>query len=317
MRKLTLKDFRPLDALIISYCLFMLILIGVFGGKLVQQQHILLVYLGSIFYALFWVYLRQYSKSRVLDFIIILYPMVMLTWFYEICGPQLHIFFSGFFDGTLLKIENAIFPIHPTIWFQRWNNPLVTEWMMFGYTFYLFLMPITVATLYLRGKKEESNHLALSLFTTFFICYMGFILFPVEGPRFVLKDQYTIVFQGYFFKMFANWIENNGMLHGGCFPSAHCAAATVMLLLSFKYEKKLFYVISPIIITLYISTVYGRYHYPIDVLAGIITGIIGIRLAYPIRNFWLKITNSLATNSEVYNSLQTEPLPVETENKRL
>ena len=87
-------------------------------------------------------------------------------------------------------------------------------------------------------------------------------------------------------------LENKAMLHGGAFPSAHCSAATVMLILSYKYDKKLYFLILPIIITLYISTMYGRYHYPLDVLAGIIAGIVGIKLSYPIEKLWGKITNN-------------------------
>jgi membrane-associated phospholipid phosphatase len=314
MKKLGLRDFQPIDALILSYCLFMFILTGLFGIKLEKQQHVMLVYLGSILYVLFWVYIRRINKIRFFDFIINIYPLFMLTWFYEILGSQLHIFFRGFFDSILLKIENPLFAIHPTIWFQRWNHPLVTEWMMFGYTFYLMLIPITVCTLYLKKKFAESSHLTFSLLTTFIICYFGFILFPVEGPRFVLKSQYTVVYGGYFFKMIADLIEKNAMLHGGCFPSAHCAAATVMLLLSFKYYRKMFYWILPIIITLYISTVYGRYHYPIDVLAGIITGIIGIKLSYPLQRLWLKITNAKPITNRQYDPLETQTVDIETEN---
>jgi membrane-associated phospholipid phosphatase len=306
MKKLTLNDFQPIDILLIAYSIFMLLLVGLFGAKLEKYEHILIIYIASILYTLFWVYVRLYNKSKIIDYFITVYPLITLAWFYEISGDYIHLFFPGFFDGVFMTIENAIFPVHPTIWFQRFDNPLFTEWMMFGYVFYLLLIPITASVLYFKNRRAESSHLILSLMITFFLCYVGFVVLPVEGPRFFLKSQYSVVFHGYLFKMFADMIENNAMLHGGCFPSAHCAAATVMLLLSFKYDKKLFYWICPIIITLYISTVYGRYHYPLDVVGGMITAIIGIRLSYPLAAWWEKLTNPLSAADKQLNRTKAE-----------
>jgi hypothetical protein len=127
MKKITLKDFKAIDIVMISYSLLMIILVGIFGAKLEKYNHILLVYLASIGYTLFWVYLRLYNKSRFFDYLITIYPFLTLIWFYEISGTQIHLFFPGFFDSAFLAIENAIFPVHPTIWFQRFNNPILVE----------------------------------------------------------------------------------------------------------------------------------------------------------------------------------------------
>jgi membrane-associated phospholipid phosphatase len=306
MKKLTLTDFQPIDVLLIAYSILMLLLVGLFGARLEKFEHILLVYVASIFYTLFWVYVRLYGKSKIVDYLVTIYPLIALIWFYEISGDQIHLFFPSFFDHIFVSIENSIFPVHPTVWFQRFNNPLLTEWMMFGYVFYLLLIPITASVLFFKNRRDESNHLILSLMITFFLCYIGFVLLPVEGPRFYLKSQYSVVFHGYLFKMLADMIEKNAMLHGGCFPSAHCAASTVMLLLSFKYDKKLFYWISPIIITLYFSTVYGRYHYPLDVVGGMIIAIIGIRLSYPLAAWWAKLANPLSAADKHLNQAKAE-----------
>ncbi len=308
MKKLTLNDFKVIDIVMIAYSLLMLLLVGIFGIRLERYNHILMVYTASIFYVFFWVYVRLYNKSKYLDYLIAVYPLLTLIWFYEISGSQIHLFFPVFFDRAFLTIENAIFPVHPTIWLQQFDNPFLVEWMMFGYVFYLLLIPITASWLYFRNKKAESNHLVLSLMITFFLCYIGFILLPVEGPRFAIKDQYSVIFHGYLFKSLADLIERNAMLHGGCFPSAHCAAATVMLLLSFKYDKKLFYWICPIIITLYISTVYGRYHYPLDVIGGMITAVIGIRLSYPLTAWWTNLVNQANPNAKQLERAKAEIL---------
>jgi len=278
----------PVDVLIIGYSFFMIILITVFGGHLNDRQTIYFAYAACIAAAALFIFLKSTLNYRIIEYLSLIYPLTLLIIFYEISGYHIHLFFPGFFDRILVGFENLIFPVHPTVWFQRWNHPLITEWMMFGYSFYLLLLPITVSWLYFRKKKTQSHHLLLSLIIAFFICYIGFFLFPIEGPRYYLHNLYTVKFTGYFFKSITDLIEGEAMLHGGCFPSAHCAAATVMLLLSFRYDKLLFAWTAPIIITLFTATVYGRYHYPSDFAAGFVVGAAAIRLATALQNYWDK-----------------------------
>ncbi|OQX91428.1 MAG: hypothetical protein B6D58_08190 [candidate division Zixibacteria bacterium 4484_95] len=292
MLKGNLKKLRAIDAIIILYSLIMIVLNVSFGYRLNYQLTNVITYIGCISISIIFTALRVKFNMSIVKILSNLYPIILLIAFYEVSGFQIHIFFSGFYDSILLKIENALFTVHPTVWLQQFNHPLFTEWMMFGYSAYLLLLPFTVGWLFFKGSQKESENLVLSLLISFFICYIVFILLPVEGPRFVLADQYTVTFKGYFFMNIVELLENKAMLHGGAFPSAHCSAATVMLILSYKYDKKLYFLILPIIITLYISTMYGRYHYPLDVLAGIIAGIVGIKLSYPIEKLWGKITNN-------------------------
>ena len=120
---------------------------------------------------------------------------------------------------------------------------------------------------------------------------MIFSWLPVEGPRFAMATQLTTPMRGIFFRSFTDYLESSAMLHGGAFPSAHCAAATVMLLLSYKYSKRLFYSVVVIIVTLYISTMYGRFHYPLDVVGGFIAGVFGIKLYLPVKRYWQRLTD--------------------------
>ncbi len=307
MKKPFWRLISPVDFLIICYSSFMIILITAFGGHLDDRLTIYHAYSFCIGTALFFVFLKSVLNSPIIRYLSMIYPLALLIVFYEISGYHIHLFFPGFFDRILVGFENLIFPVHPTVWFQRWNHPLITEWMMFGYSFYLLLLPITVSWLFFRKKYAQSNHLLLSLIIAFFVCYIGFFLFPIEGPRYFLHHLYTVKFSGYFFKSITNLIEGEAMLHGGCFPSAHCAAATVMLFLSFKYDKVLFAWTAPIIITLYVSTIYGRYHYPSDFAAGFIAGAVAIRLATSLQNHW---DRKIERDAEKSHAEPTEiPLP--------
>ena len=51
-------------------------------------------------------------------------------------------------------------------------------------------------------------------------------------------------------------------------PSGHTAIALLVLFLSYRYARLLFYLFCPIVAALILSTVYLRYHYVIDLFAG-------------------------------------------------
>ena len=276
------------DFICLLYCAIQVIYVLVFGFRLADQMLVIAVYLGCACFSLACVAIRCKYNNSTIQMTFSLYPVLLFIPFYLISGHQIPMFFNHFFDIYIINLENSIFGIHPTIWFQQFNDPLFTEWMMFGYSFYLMLIPITTGWLYYSGKKAESEHTLTSLMISFYFCYILFSLIPVAGPRLAMTDLYTVKFSGYIFKSITEAMEAGPMLHGGAFPSAHCSAATVMLLLSYKYDKKLFFWVMPVIITLYISTVYGRYHYPIDVLAGMIVGIFGIKLYHPIKRWWVR-----------------------------
>jgi membrane-associated phospholipid phosphatase len=284
------------DAIVMIYCLFQILYVAVFGPNLDDLGYIIAVYLTCLTVAMLSVHVRSKINNRFVRIITLLYPIALLIPFYEISGHQVHMFFPGFYDNVIIKFEHGIFDVHPTVWMQQFNYPWLTELMMFGYSFYVLLIPITTAWLYCTHKSDAWQHMLGALLISFFISYVIFSLFPIEGPRYALASHYNVHFNGFLFKRITAILENTAMLHGGAFPSAHCSAATVMLVLSFKYDKKLFLWVAPIIITLYIATVYGRYHYPTDVIGGMIVGLIGVWLYWPIKRLWENVVLRMAAS---------------------
>ncbi|MCP4580541.1 MAG: phosphatase PAP2 family protein [candidate division Zixibacteria bacterium] len=288
MIKNMLRKFLLTDFICLLYCAFQFIYVMVFGFGLENQAYVMFVYLACAAGSLFCVIIRNKFDNKLIKIITSLYPIAFFIPLYSVSGQQVTMFFDRFFDSYIIDLESAIFSIHPTIWFQKLDHVIITEWMMFGYSFYLLLIPITTGWLFLTDKKNESEHMLSGLMLSFFICYILFSLIPVTGPRLAMADLYTVEFGGFIFKAITEAMESKAMLVGGAFPSAHCSAATVMLLLSYKYDRKLYFWVAPIIITLYISTIYGRYHYPTDVIAGILVGILGIKLYYPLKRWWMR-----------------------------
>ena len=111
------------------------------------------------------------------------------------------------------------------------------------------------------------------------ISYIGFILFPVRGPRYEFAHLYQGPLTGYIITTIQNFVMKLGSTYGGCMPSSHVAAACVSLIMLLRYARKLiFFIILPVVFFLCISTVYCRYHYTSDVVAGLLVCLIALYL---------------------------------------
>jgi membrane-associated phospholipid phosphatase len=90
------------------------------------------------------------------------------------------------------------------------------------------------------------------------------------------------------------FIEHYGRVRGAAFPSAHVTGATAALWGAWKYRRWLFWTMLPVFLMMCVSTIWGRYHYVADVLAGVATGSLG----YVIGSWVMKRKGAVATAPE-------------------
>ena len=64
-----------------------------------------------------------------------------------------------------------------------------------------------------------------------------------------------------------------GGARGGAFPSAHVSGAVVVCLVAWRHQRRLAYLLVPFTGSVMIATVYGRFHYVLDTLAGAVLAI--------------------------------------------
>jgi membrane-associated phospholipid phosphatase len=82
---------------------------------------------------------------------------------------------------------------------------------------------------------------------------------------------------GLFYKIMA-WIYHRFETPGAAFPSSHIAIAITTVWFSFLYLRRIRWVHLVVVILLCVSTVYCRYHYVVDVVAGALTAALLIPL---------------------------------------
>jgi membrane-associated phospholipid phosphatase len=84
-----------------------------------------------------------------------------------------------------------------------------------------------------------------------------------------MGGQFTVPLDGYVWASIGEYLRSQWQFVGGTIPSLHCANATVIWLMAYRYHRPSFWVLSPVILSLYVSTVYCRYHYVTDSVAGV------------------------------------------------
>ncbi len=196
--------------------------------------------------------------------------IVLLSFLFGAVANLQHILVRGWMDDSVLTLERAVTGVDPSVWLQRLVQPLVTETMMFAYVVYVPLLPGVALLCYRTSGANAAYDYLLRLALADMACFIGFILLPVAGPLYHQRELYTVPLDGGFFTWCGEWIRHNAQYAGGSIPSPHCACSTVMLAMLHRYDRKSFWVALPVVLILYVATVYGRYHYAADGLIGIL-----------------------------------------------
>lgn len=190
------------------------------------------------------------------------------------------------FDDLVLDFEQYVFGVQPTLWIEKYTTSWLTEWMMFSYVIYVPLYPILCGIIYYKHGEAPMEEYFFTLGITNILCDIGFILFPVASPMYWISELYTIPLDGYIWTTLGEFMRSNLHYAGGSIPSPHAAAATIMWVMAFRYHRPTFWVITPIIASLYISTFYGRYHYLTDAIVGIAVAGLALWLAPYLVRAW-------------------------------
>ena len=224
--------------------------------------------------------------GRVSSFFNTFSPVLFVVLIYESLGDLIQ-YLQSDIDVSLIKIDFFIFGVHPTVWMEKWIAPWFTDLMSLAYVSYYLFPVVFILILYLKNRKLELNESVFILAFGYYLSFIGYILFPAIGPRYALDHFYSVPLGGSFITDLVrdtlNTLEHNKR---DCMPSGHTQIVLMVLYLTHRYERFLFYLFLPIICGLIISTVYLRYHYVIDLFVGIAFAISCVIIAPRLYRWW-------------------------------
>ena len=225
----------------------------------------------------------QHPESRSLNVLRTFYPVpVFLFAWLELGWLVPMLFGSYWFTEILVQWDKLLFGVHPTVWVQRfYHNVWLNELMNFFYVGYYTFFVVIPLFLYASGQKREARAVLSIATFVYFSNFFLFFIFPACSPPFVpvIRELHTIPQTGFAFVNIHHFVQSNGGIPGGCFPSSHVAGAFAWVLCAFRYKRKLGWVLMPIAAGVFFATVYNGVHHAVDPIIGVVWGILMFRIA--------------------------------------
>jgi membrane-associated phospholipid phosphatase len=289
------RAYRFSDLAMQAYLFLVGALILFFHGNHVPGYQRLLVAHGAgiaLIHALIY-YNARFPENRVVSFFRHFYPLLLFLSMYRECELLNLMFVHHYLDPVFIALEERLFGFQPAVAFMTaFPYPVVSEFFYVSYFSYYVMIGAVGLALFFRNREQFWHYLAILSFVLY-VCYLIFICLPVAGPpafymempRFVGQHQlpyYPLEFppgvtSGPLFHLMAV-MYRNFETGGAAFPSSHVAVAICTLYFTWQYLPRIRHLHLVAVVALSLATVYCRYHYAVDVLAGAATAALMIPL---------------------------------------
>lgn len=200
-------------------------------------------------------------------------PVQISYFFFRDILPQVN---PGVLDAELYALDLAMFGVEPALILDDFVTPLTTEWFAFFYFGYFFVLAVHVIPLLFFGKSQRVvAEFALGMLVVFCVGHTVYMLVPGYGPYRAMADSFKSTFpQGLWLDLVMETVSSGGA-QKDIFPSLHTAGPTFIALFSVRHRARWPFRYTWPLVALYsfniiIATMFLRWHYLIDVVAGLL-----------------------------------------------
>jgi len=279
---------RPADVITIGFLLFLLTLALMFYHDIPKAQFLISLY--SILIIAQVIIARFKNRGRLMGLLYdLLFPITCVLVIFDSLEWLVHYVNPEDIDSILIRLDYMIFNNHPTVLLEKITNPLLTDLLQLAYSTYYFIPISFGVVLLLNDQREKFDRTLFLILFCFYLSYIGYILMPALGPRFTINHLQTAELQGFIvaepIQKFLNRLEG---IKRDAFPSGHTAITLLVLYLAYRFERSYFWIFLPIVSALIFSTVYCRYHYVVDIIAGFGLTLLTIFMGEWYYEWWLK-----------------------------
>lgn len=137
-----------------------------------------------------------------------------------------------------------------------------------SYYIIIYLPPLLMQW---SGRTAGLRRISLAFTLAMVASLLGFLVFPVEGPRYVWPAPAGVPDEPA--RRVALYLLERGSARGTAFPSSHVAIAAAISLSGLSDWRRLGLVVLPASVLLAVGAVYGGFHYAADIFAGTAVGV--------------------------------------------
>jgi membrane-associated phospholipid phosphatase len=213
-----------------------------------------------------------------LAFVVDFYPAAFLPLLFNTLEPLIQALRGGARDDLLIAADRFLFGVDVTVWAQRLVRPILNDIFYSFYSTYYFIALTLGLVLWVRDRPT-ARRFVFTLMIVYYVSWTGYFIIPALGPRFAQAAQYTVSLTTTpIARMINDTIDSMEKTKFDVFPSGHTMISVAVLLVAWKRARDVFWILLPIATGLIISTVYCRYHYVIDVIAGMTLAFVTVPL---------------------------------------
>jgi membrane-associated phospholipid phosphatase len=281
---------RPLEAVNFGTLALLSALTIWLAGRVPDSREILLRYaeMAAGLLAIAWAARREDRLPSAARILVNFYPIAFVPLLYESLGPLITASRPDARDALLIAADRAIFGTDPTVWLQRFLRPALTDLFFIAYLTYYFIA-IALGAIFWRRSPPTARRYIFTLTVSYLLSYAGYFIVPALGPRASLAAQHTEpLATTAISRTVSATLDELEHTKFDVFPSGHTMIAVVVLIAAWQRARDSFWWFLPVATLLILSTVYCRYHYVVDVIAGALLAFISVPLGDRLYDRWTR-----------------------------
>jgi len=276
--------FQAADLATLAFVTFLAALVLARASHVPRWPHVVFVCGAIAASVCLLAHLRARSSAPIVAFLHdwSLAPIVYVLYLelHLVVGPVTN---GRLIDPLLVAIDRSLFGTDPIAWLGRFGTPWVTETLQICYTLFYVLILTVGAELRRRDRRKFQAH-AFACGCGLFVSWIGYFIGPAIGPRLwvygaaaVDRDLPGLWLTPYL----RRFVDAGGLapvdapIHlipalapRDAFPSGHTLVTLLLMWWAFRERLRMSWFVIPAGALLIAGTMYLRYHYVIDVIAG-------------------------------------------------
>lgn len=220
-----------------------------------------------IFLITYWI-LRNLKGDRVQK-VRFLSGYFFVLWYYLSAGSFVVALQLPVRDAQLLAMDEAMCGVTPATGFQSVQAYWLTELMSGCYLSYLAYLHVAILHV-IFVAVDKVQRFANWVLSVFAIGLPGYLLVPALGPVFAFPELFETPLVGGPITSLNNWVVQHGSTRYDAFPSLHVLITAALLVFDYRQCRRRFVFMAAPSLGIFVSTIYLRYHYLVDLLASIV-----------------------------------------------
>ncbi len=261
----TLTRFWAVDKLILAYFAFMVLMLAAWWDRIPGAAGLLAWHiLGG---ALIVVEVKRPNPTSWI--FRNWYPLLYVASCYKEMANLFPLARHAVYDSELAQLDQRLWGVQPALWLVHIQTPLLTEILQWIYTLFVPAVLLVPILLWRRGRYGDFQYYAFLISLGYLASYLGYVIWPARGARLFFPEFEHLPLRGlWLFQAMQSGLDRLESVAYDAFPSGHTELTILAWWSSRMLSKPWFGAYFTYTSGIIFATVYLRYHYTVDVIAG-------------------------------------------------